>query len=311
MSDERGRLAAVSRGIDGFVAHSAAIPDSALRFPDGATHRIEIPSVEGPRCVEAVLDAAQRWQVPVVRLSQGSSTVLLTDGEIREMARLAAGAGVELSLFIRPNGGWDVSAASKQSAVFEGTTWGQAQLAASVRELHRVADLGVRSVLIGDVGLLGVFGELRARGELPSDMQAKTSVMLPTSNAAAAAVFADLGANTLNVVPDLSVADIAAIRQAVGLPIDVYIEAPDNIGGFVRYHDLVEIVRVAAPVYVKLGLRNAAGIYPSGGHIEAQAVAQSVERVRRARIALDVLDRAGGGGMRSGPGAAGLALPVV
>jgi hypothetical protein len=288
------------------------MPDSQLRFDDGATHRIEIPSVEGPRCVERVLETARDLDVPVTRLSQGSGTTLLTDSEILEMVAMAAEAGVELCLFVRPCGAWDVSAASRASsgAAFGAATWGTSQLAASIDEIRRMADLGVRSVLIGDVGLLAVFGRLRATGGLPADMRAKTSVMLVTANAAAAALYADLGADTINVAPDLSVADIACLRGAVNVPLDVYIEAPDDVGGFVRYHDLAEIVRVAAPVYVKLGVRNAPMIYPSGAHLEAMAVTLATERVRRARAALEVLDRAGSGAS-SRPGAAGLALPVV
>lgn len=291
---------------------TAAIADSTGRFPDGATHRVEIPSVEGPRCVEVVLDAARHLDVPVVRLSQGSGAGLLTDSEIVDMVAMTAAASVELCLFIRPCAGWDASAASRAPAgsVFAPATWGDAQLRASVAEIRRVASLGVRSVLIGDVGLLAVFGRMRAAGHLPADMQAKTSVMLVAANAAAAAVYADLGADTINVAPDLSVADIAVVRRAVDVPLDVYIESPDDVGGAVRYHELPEIVRVAAPVHVKLGLRNAPNIYPSGGHLERTALALSVERVRRARVALDVLDRAGLGSGRSVPGAAGLAIPV-
>jgi hypothetical protein len=36
------------------------LPDSAKRFPDGAQYRIEIPSTEGPRWLEAVLTEAER-----------------------------------------------------------------------------------------------------------------------------------------------------------------------------------------------------------------------------------------------------------
>ena len=39
------------------------LPDSAKRFPDGAQYRIEIPSTEGPRCLEAVLEEAERLDV--------------------------------------------------------------------------------------------------------------------------------------------------------------------------------------------------------------------------------------------------------
>jgi hypothetical protein len=302
----------VTTTVSDIAAPTADLPGSTGRFADGATHRIEIPSVEGPRCVEAVLDAAKHHNVPVVRLSQGTGSVLLTDSEIRDMVAMTEDAGVELCLFVRPCGAWDASAASRATAgpVFGTATWGDAQLRASLKEMARMASLGVRSVLVGDVGLLAMFGRMRAAGHLPAAMRAKTSVMLVAANAATAALYTDLGADTINVAPDLSVADIAALRRTVDTPLDVYIEAPDDIGGFVRYHELAEIVRLAAPVYVKLGVRNAPNIYPSGGHLDATAIALAVERVRRARIALDILDRAGLND-RSVPGAPGLGIPVT
>src|SRR5258707_4101033 len=82
------------------------LPDSPKRFPDGAHYRVEIPSVEGPRCLDAVLAEADRLAVPVSRVSQGSGVGLLTDAEIGEMVKVAAGQGVELSLFARPCAGW-------------------------------------------------------------------------------------------------------------------------------------------------------------------------------------------------------------
>jgi hypothetical protein len=48
---------------------------------------------------------------------------------------------------------------------------------------------------------------------------------------------------------------------------------------------------VAAPVFVKFGLRNAPNIYPSGTHLEATAVSLGKERVRRAEIGLSMLER--------------------
>jgi hypothetical protein len=142
-------------------------------------------------------------------------------------------------------------------------------------------------------------------------MQAKTSVVLPATNPGTAAVYEALGASTINVAPDLAVSDIESLRAAVDVPLDVYIEAPDDVGGFVRYHEVADVVNAASPVYVKLGLRNAPLIYPSGGHLEATAIALAEERVRRARIAFDLLARAGLADRVSKKGAAGLALPVL
>ncbi|MDQ3795044.1 MAG: hypothetical protein M3316_05115, partial [Actinomycetota bacterium] len=58
------------------------LPDSEKRFPDGAQYRVEIPSVEGPRVLEAVIEEARRRGVLLHRISQGSGIMLLTDAEI-------------------------------------------------------------------------------------------------------------------------------------------------------------------------------------------------------------------------------------
>src|SRR5437763_10368427 len=288
------------------------LPDSALRFADGAQYRIEIPSVEGPACLEAVLEEAARLDVSVHRVSQGSGVFLQTDDELDAMARAAADASVEISLFARPNAAWDTSAMARSAAgaVVAPSSRGQEQLVQGLADVKRAAAHGIRSVLIADLGLLSVFGAMRAAGELPADMQAKISVMLPAANPAAARVLAELGASTLNLPTDLTLAQIAAIRAAVDVPLDLYVEAPDNIGGFVRLHEIPELIRIAAPVYVKFGLRNAPDVYPAGTHLEAVTVALSRERVRRARLGLELLARSGYRPTTSELGAAGLALPV-
>ena len=142
-------------------------------------------------------------------------------------------------------------------------------------------------------------------------MQAKISVMLPAANAGAARVLEQLGASTINLPTDLSLAQIAAIRAAVDCPLDVYVEAPDTVGGFVRLHEIPELIRIASPVYVKFGLRNAPDVYPSGTHLDATTVALSRERVRRARLGMELLARSGYEAETSELGAAGLAVPVL
>jgi hypothetical protein len=289
------------------------LPDSQLRFADGAQYRIEIPSVEGPACLEAVLEESARLDVAVHRVSQGSGVFLQTDDELDSMARMAADARVEISLFARPNAAWDTSAMARSPAggALAPASRGQEQVVQGIDDVKRAAAHGIRSVLIADLGLLSVFGAMRAAGELPDDMQAKISVMLPAANPAAARVLVELGASTLNLPTDLTLAQIAAIRAAVDVPLDLYVEAPDNIGGFVRLHEIPELIRVAAPVYVKFGLRNAPDVYPAGTHIEATTVALSRERVRRARLGHELLARSGYEPTMSELGARGLAVPVL
>src|SRR3712207_6857670 len=65
------------------------LPDSEKRLTDGAQYRVEIPSVEGPRVLEAVIEEADRREVQIHRVSQGSGIMLLTDVEILEMCHMA------------------------------------------------------------------------------------------------------------------------------------------------------------------------------------------------------------------------------
>ena len=288
------------------------LPVSAKRFPDGAAWRMEIPSVEGPACMRTVVRAARELDVPIRRMSQGSGVFMHTDAELDEMAAIAADAGMELSLFARPNAGWGTSAMARSGVgpLVAPAAHGQRQLAAVVDDALRAVAHGVRSVLVADLGALAVLGRLRRRGDLPPDLQIKVSVMLVAANAASAAVLEDLGADTLNIPTDLGLPQIAALRQAVDIPLDVYVESPDNTGGFVRHHEIPDMVRVAAPVYLKFGLRNAPDVYPAGSHLEATTVALTAERVRRARIGYELMQRSGVDLATSAPGASGLAVPV-
>lgn len=289
------------------------LPTSSKRFADGAAWRMEIPSVEGPACVRAVLDGAAQRSVPIRRMSQGSGVFLHTDDELDEMAMLAAGAGIEMSLFARPCAGWGVSAMARSAVgpLLAPVAAGQTQLGAVLDDVLRAVEHGFRSVLISDLGALAAVGRLRRAGDLPEDLQVKVSVMLPAANAASARVLEDLGANTLNLPTDLSTAQIASIRATVDIPVDIYVEAPDNTGGFVRHHEIPDLVKVAAPVYLKFGLRNAPDVYPAGTHLEATTVALTSERVRRARIGYELMTRTGVDLSTSELRAPGLAVPAV
>ena len=269
------------------------LPDSEKRFPDGAQYRVEIPSVEGPRVLEAVIEEARGRGVLLHRVSQGSGIMLLTDAEISEMCAMAREAGLELSLFVGPRASWETGATAVSGAgkVLGAQHRGQDQLAYALEDVLRGVDLGVRGVLIADAGLLWVIRDLKERGELPEDLVVKVSVQLAAANAAAVKAMEDLGAGTYNVPTDLSLAQLAAIRAATSLPLDVYVEVPDDFGGFVRHYEIPDLVRVASPVVVKFGLRNAPNIYPSGTHLESTAVALGKERVRRAEIGLAMLER--------------------
>jgi len=296
----------------GFPPRDAAeLPTSAKRFPDGAQYRIEVPSTEGPEYLRAVIEESTRRSVVVHRVSQGSGVFLQTDQELDEMAQLARDAGIEVSLAARPNAAWQTSAMARSSAgsIVGPTAHGQDQLVHQLQDVRRAAAHGFRSVLITDIGTLLAFGLMRTAGLIPPDMQAKISVLLPLANPCAARVAVDLGADTINVPTDLSLAEIAAIRATIDIPLDVYVESANEFGGFLRFHEVPELIRVAAPVYLKFGLRNAPDIYPTGGQIAATALLMTRERIRRAQLVSELIAREYPTALRSASsGALGLAL---
>ncbi len=295
------------------VEDNHSLKPSSKRFADGGQYRIEIPSCEGPRVFREVLAVAKEYQVPIHRVSQGSGILLLQKKEIAEMARIGHDQGIEVCLFVGPRapfetGGQALSTAGK---VIGWQHRGADQLVYAIEDVRWACELGIRSVLPADLGLIWVLSEMKKKGELPRSLVIKSSVTLPAANPATAKIFESLGVSTLNIPTDLSPSQIGAIRQAVEIPIDMYIEVPDNLGGFVRYYEMPQLLRVAAPIYFKFGLRNAPDIYPSGSHLEDTAASLARERVRRARIALDILERYAPQAKMSPLGSKDLGIPEV
>lgn len=209
------------------------------------------------------------------------------------MLSVAKANSIELCLFVGPRAEWDIGAQafSVGGASLAPSLRGSIQLNHAIQELINVTKLGLRSVLVADIGLLKVIQALKKSGELPSDLVVKTSAVLPSSNPATARLLEDLGANSINVSADLSLQDLSEIRQSIDATLDLYIESPDSLGGLMRYYDIPEIVRIAAPVYLKFGLKNAPSLYPFGKQLEQVGIASVREKVRRASIGIEIYER--------------------
>ncbi len=290
----------------------AVAPTSLLRFPDGGQYRIEIPSTEGPLALAAVLDEARKRGVPVHRVSQGSGIMLLTNDELREMLKIGKEAKIEVNLFLGPRAAWDIGAQTVSPAgkALALTARGSNQLVQSLEDVRRGVAAGLRSILVSDIGTLDVIAKMRAKGEFPADLIIKTSVMMAPANPASARLLEEHGADTINIPSDLTLSQIASIRAAITKPIDFYVEAPDTIGGFIRHYEAAELIRVAAPVYLKFGLRNSPDVYPSGTHLDSTVLALCRERVRRAQLTCEMIERYAPEAVMSPLGAADLGIPV-
>lgn len=286
---------------------------SEKRFEDGAHYRVEIPSVEGPAIMESVIAESKRFGLTINRVSQGSGIMLLTDSEIRDMAQMGIAEGMEVCLFVGPRMGFDIGAMALASSgkLLGGRHAGMDQLLYGLEEIFRAADLGIRSVLVADEGLLWLIDQARIKGQLPNDLIVKVSALLSPTNPVSAKLFTEMGGNTLNLPGDITLPRLSSIRKVIDAPIDLYIESPDDLGGFIRNYEIPEIVRIAAPVYLKFGLRNAASVYPSGAHNQEAAIAQCREKVRRAHLGIQVLERNHSTAIQSDQFAKGLGIPTT
>ena len=239
--------------------------------------------------------------------------MLLTNADLSEMARIGADEGLEVNLFVGPREEYGVGGAvrSPDGQLFSGRLRGFHQLRYAIEDIERAVEAGIRGFLIADTGLMEVLKSMVEAGDLPKNIVWKISAVLAPSNPVTFRQLISLGGTTVNVPSDITMEELVEIRTLSDAPIDLYLEAPDAMGGVVRGHELAEIASVAAPLYAKFGLRNARAVYPAGLHLSTDVVANVREKVRRAQLALEWLDISTLDLTISKPGAEGIGVPEL
>lgn len=179
--------------------HADPTAASSRRFPDGAHFRVEIPSVENLRVVEAVLAAARDHEVVVNRVSQEAVRCCSGSPSCASCRRLGS-RRVEISLFVGPREGFGVGAHARSAdgSAHAGQIRGMRGLAYAVEDVARACEAGIRSFLVADQRLLTVVVDMQVAGELPAECGWKISVVMAPSNPAALVVLERLGATTVN-----------------------------------------------------------------------------------------------------------------
>jgi len=96
-----------------------------------------------------------------------------------------------------------------------------------------------------------ILAEMRRQGKIPKETALKVSVFTGHANGAGANVIQNLGADTLNPLPDLTLPMLAAVRQSIDIPMDLHISIFESQGGWYRVWEVPEICRICAPCYLK------------------------------------------------------------
>lgn len=231
------------------------LPISEKRFSDGAQYRFEVPGIQGPKVMEALLEAIDTYGIPLHRVTQTKGIMMLTDNEIMQMVKLAKEAQTDLILAIGPRATTDTSASvnTPEGVRMGYRLRGQEQIVRAVEDVKRAAAFGCRSFLVYDEGCLWLLNEMRKAGEIPENCHFKVSAHAGHGNPCSAKLLESIGANSVNPVRDIQLQMLAAMRQAIDIPIDIHTENPKSTGGFIRHYEVPEMIRVASPIYLKTG----------------------------------------------------------
>jgi hypothetical protein len=216
---------------------------------------MEVSGVERPQVLEAVVDEADKRKMPIHRLiSVVMGATLLDKAELRAFAQIAAQARMEVIMTPGPRSAWDTG---RQLVTPEGGLSGlrfrgSDQLRQVIADIMRCIDIGFRGFLVIDEGLLWLLNEMKKNGDLPSDVVFKVSIYAGHASAAGGKVLQMLGASTFNPVADLSLPQLASIRQGCDLPLDLHIVLAESFGGYNRFYEGAEMARLCAPCYYKI-----------------------------------------------------------
>jgi len=288
------------------------LPASPYTFPDGAHYRNEIAGIENVRVLEAMVDEAEKRQVPIHRIiaAVGGAT-LLTDAELKSFAQLAAEKNLEVIMTPFPSRGWDSGRqiTSPEGIVSGMRIRGMDNLYYVLKCIERSIEAGFRGFLVTDEGLLTVLAALRERGVFPPDIIFKVSVFAGHGSPASARLLQQLGANTFNPLADLTLPMLASIRKTVAMPIDVYVSLVDAMGGFYRFSEAAEIARICAPVYFKFEPGKSEGDIYKTWVEDSYKCYLAREKVRQAQSLMDWVRRLAPGLICSPPATADLAVP--
>ncbi len=229
--------------------------ESNKTFNDGGQFRFEVPGIQSPKTMEALLDEAQNQDLTIHRVTQTKGIMLLSDEDIIQMVDLAKNYGCELFLSVGPRATYDTSATvhSKEGSRIGYRLRGYDNLVYAIEDVKRACRLGVRGILLYDEGLLWVLNRMRQEGEIPQNVHFKLSAHAGHSNPASAKLLESQGLNSFNPVRDLQIHMIAAIRDACDMTLDLHTENPKSTGGFIMHYLIPEFSKVSSPAYLKTG----------------------------------------------------------
>lgn len=290
------------------------LPTSPKTFPNGGNYRVEISGVETPKVLAATIDEARKQGVPLHRsISVVRGASMLTRDQLKEFARIANDARVEVIITPGPRPTWDIGrqVATPEGALSGLRLRGMDSVIHFIQDIERCIELGFRGFLVWDEGVLSLLNSMRDNGDLPEDIIFKMSIFSGHANPAGVKLVESLGAASCNPVADLTLPMLAAIRSVVNIPLDIHIQLWASMGGFNRIYETPEIARVTSPCYFKMESGPGLAMYLPWVSSEDALAEVCREKIRSIRNIIELIDETNPTLKVSEQGSEDLRVPIL
>lgn len=258
-----------------------------MEFTSGGKYGIEISSVNSLEVLKELLAFSKEYSFQPDRVDECRGFSRMPKLEMKEIVSICSDRGIGFFTGISSRSMYDLGGYAKSvngnRASYK--IRGDSGILNGYDEIRRAIDLGIRGFIIYDEGLLYFLKVQRSEGKIPDEVVFKASVHLGVSNSYSAILMNELGANTLNPVPDLSLGILKEIRNKIEIPLDIFTDTSSDAGGFLRTFEVNDIIKHCAPVYLKCGSISQKHQNHLPGHHEIR------ERVRQTRCVLDVIEK--------------------
>ncbi len=257
----------------------------SVTFADGSHWKLEVPTVNSLDYLRAIFAACAQLDVRIQRITETLGLTFHSKADIREYVALCDHHNCQLMMSVGPRAPYDIgrSAFTEHGKYAGYRIRGLTQLQNAVSEMMYAIDLNVRGFVIYDEGMLDVVNRLRQQNDIPAETRFKASAHMGHGNPASARLLQLLGANSINPIRDLPLADLCQIRATVEVPLDIHVDNPASSGGSIRYYDAPAMARDLSPVHLKIGN----SVLDRHGSIGTKE--QAAECVRRCGLLQEIL----------------------
>jgi|GEM_PF-1019884 len=230
---------------------------SGSKFSCGGIYGLEIPVINSLSIVEKTIEECKKQGVKCSRFNETRGAGFIPESELKEMLIACQEHNIGLVLSLSPRPEYDTQ------STFYRSPFGLEQcrklnnmnaIRWSIDEAIRLAELGCRGLIVYDLGVLHLLNEMRKDGLLPQDLCFKASSHCMVTNPYIAKIYFNTGSDSITMMHDCSIEILSETRRinnekVLDIPIDTY----KDKGGFLRYHEIADIVRYSSPVFLKVG----------------------------------------------------------